>query len=74
MNTRRPEFPWIDPAFHTNHCNFPAEELLVAGRKYWTAGGSLQTLRDSQSHRNTPAGRGERQVPAAVAGDGSMAG
>src|SRR6476469_6473506 len=32
---------------------FPAEELLVAGRKYWTAGGALDTLRDSQSHRNT---------------------
>jgi Xaa-Pro dipeptidase len=32
---------------------FPAEELLVAGRKYWTAGGSLNTLRESQSHRNT---------------------
>ena len=35
---------------------FPAEELLVAGRKYWTAGGSLNTLRESQSHRNTPPG------------------
>ncbi len=46
----------------------------MAGRKYWTAGGSLQTLWDSQSHRNTAAGRGERQVPAAVAGDGSRAG
>ncbi|HET9138379.1 Xaa-Pro peptidase family protein [Actinophytocola sp.] len=32
---------------------FPAEELLVAGRKYWTAGGSLNTLRESQSHLNT---------------------
>ena len=38
---------------------FPAEELLVAGQQYWTAGGSLNTLRESQSHRNTPAGRGE---------------
>src|SRR5256884_7257797 len=53
---------------------FPAEELLVAGRKYWTAGGALQTLRDSQSHRNTPAGRGERQVPPAPAADRSIAG
>src|SRR6266566_3397322 len=41
---------------------FPAEELLVAGQKYWTAGGSLNTLRESQSHRNTPAGRGETRV------------
>jgi Xaa-Pro dipeptidase len=40
---------------------FPAEELLVAGRKYWTAGGALDTLRESQSHLNTAAGRGERQ-------------
>ena len=38
---------------------FPAEELLVAGRKYWTAGGALNTLRESQSNLNTPAGRGE---------------
>jgi Xaa-Pro aminopeptidase len=34
---------------------FPAEELLVAGRKYWTAGGALNTLRESQSHLNTGA-------------------
>ena len=38
---------------------FPAEELLVAGRKYWTAGGALSTVRDSQSHLNTAAGRGD---------------
>jgi Xaa-Pro aminopeptidase len=37
---------------------FPAEELLVAGRKYWTAGGSLGTVRESQSHLNTPEGEG----------------
>ncbi|HEY3086913.1 MAG TPA: Xaa-Pro peptidase family protein [Jatrophihabitantaceae bacterium] len=36
---------------------FPAEELLVAGRKYWTAGGELRTLRESQSHLNTDFGR-----------------
>jgi Xaa-Pro dipeptidase len=41
---------------------FPAEELLVAGRKYWTAGGALDTLRESQSNLNTAAGRGERAV------------
>ncbi len=39
---------------------FPAEELLVAGRKYWTAGGALNTLRESQSNLNTAAGRGEK--------------
>jgi Xaa-Pro dipeptidase len=38
---------------------FPAEDLLVAGRKYWTAGGALNTLRESQSNLNTAAGRGE---------------
>ncbi|WP_328877875.1 Xaa-Pro peptidase family protein [Streptomyces sp. NBC_00299] len=32
---------------------FPAEELLVAGRKYWTVGGELNTRRESQSHLNT---------------------
>ena len=31
----------------------------MAGRKYWTAGGALDTLRESQSHLNTPAGRGQ---------------
>jgi hypothetical protein len=39
---------------------FPAEDLLVAGRKYWTVGGELDTLRESQSHLNTAAGRGEK--------------
>ena len=48
---------------------FPAEELLVAGRKYWTAGGALDTLRESQSHLNTAAGRGEAR--AAHAGETS---
>jgi hypothetical protein len=37
---------------------FPAEELLVAGRKYWTAGGELNTRRESQSHLNTPTNGG----------------
>ncbi|AIY19285.1 M24 family metallopeptidase [Pimelobacter simplex] len=35
---------------------FPAEDLIVAGRKYYTVGGELGTLRDSQSHLNTPWG------------------
>jgi Xaa-Pro dipeptidase len=47
---------------------FPAEELLVAGRKYWTAGGELSTLRESQSHLNTAAGRGEAASSAAGGG------
>jgi Xaa-Pro aminopeptidase len=37
---------------------FPAEELLVAGKRYFTVGGTLPTVRNSQSHLNTDAGRG----------------
>ncbi len=37
---------------------FPAEELLIAGQRYWTVGGELPTLREAQSHLNTTAGRG----------------
>jgi Xaa-Pro aminopeptidase len=44
---------------------FPAEELLIAGRRYLSAGGPLSTTRESQSHLNTDAGRGN------AAGDGS---
>jgi hypothetical protein len=36
---------------------FPAEELLVAGRRYIAASGPLSTLRDAQSHRNTDIGQ-----------------
>jgi Xaa-Pro aminopeptidase len=32
---------------------FPAEELLVAGHRYWTVGGELSTMREAQSHLNT---------------------
>ena len=39
---------------------FPAEELLVAGQRYFSAGGISSGLRESQSHLNTPAGRGEQ--------------
>jgi Xaa-Pro aminopeptidase len=38
---------------------FPAEDLMVAGPRYFTVGGALPTVRDSQSHLNTTAGRGE---------------
>ncbi|HTW98063.1 MAG TPA: M24 family metallopeptidase [Acidimicrobiales bacterium] len=34
---------------------FPAEELLVAGQRYFTVGGPLSTTRESQSHLNTRA-------------------
>ena len=32
---------------------FPAEELMVAGRRYYTVGGALPTTRETQSHLNT---------------------
>ncbi|MCR2810726.1 MULTISPECIES: Xaa-Pro peptidase family protein [unclassified Microbacterium] len=38
---------------------FPAEELLVAGRRYYTVDGPLNLQRDAQSHLNTTWGRGE---------------
>jgi Xaa-Pro aminopeptidase len=39
---------------------FPAEELLVAGQRYFSVGGQVPVVRSSQSHLNTPEGRGER--------------
>jgi Xaa-Pro aminopeptidase len=36
---------------------FPAEDLLVAGQRYYTVSGPLATERDSQSHLNTETGR-----------------
>jgi Xaa-Pro aminopeptidase len=38
---------------------FPAEDLLVAGQRYYAVGGPLPLERESQSHLNTAAGRGE---------------
>jgi Xaa-Pro aminopeptidase len=40
---------------------FPAEDLLVAGQRYYTVSGPLSTEHDSQSHLNTEAGRGRPQ-------------
>jgi Xaa-Pro aminopeptidase len=31
---------------------FPAEELLVAGQRYWTSDGPLAATREAESHRN----------------------
>jgi Xaa-Pro dipeptidase len=42
---------------------FPAEELLVAGQRYWTVDGPLATTREVQSHLNGDA-LGARAVPA----------
>ncbi len=47
---------------------FPAEELLVAGQRYYTTGGFLATTRDSQSHLNTLAGTGGLSLTAATSG------
>ncbi len=41
---------------------FPAEELMVAGVRYYTATGPLTTTRDSQSHLNTAAGTREYKL------------
>ncbi|MFK4805093.1 M24 family metallopeptidase [Microbacterium sp. ZW CA_36] len=41
---------------------FPAEELLIAGKRYYSVGGELPTVRSSQSHLNTVAGRGTSVV------------
>ncbi len=49
---------------------FPAEELLVAGAHYYTATGPLTTTRDTQSHRNTTAGRSK---PALATHNGAKA-
>ena len=38
---------------------FPAEELLVAGQRYYTLSGQLPTLRHSQSHLNRTPGEGK---------------
>lgn len=39
---------------------FPAESLMVAGgQRYFTVDGPMNLTRDSQSHLNTPEGRGE---------------
>jgi len=37
---------------------FPAEELLVAGQRYYTVTGPLPTLRHPESHRNRTPGEG----------------
>jgi len=41
---------------------FPAEELLVAGQRYFTSSGPLPAIRESQSHLNTAEGRGQGGV------------
>ncbi|MCB0156164.1 MAG: aminopeptidase P family protein [Anaerolineae bacterium] len=38
---------------------FPAEELLVAGTRYFAATGPLSTTRETESHKNLQYGRGD---------------
>jgi len=45
---------------------FPAEDLLVAGQRYYAVNGPLPTQRDSQSHLNTEAGRGGKAAAASA--------
>jgi Xaa-Pro aminopeptidase len=51
---------------------FPAETLLVAGTRYWTATGPLPATRDAQSHLNRDASVRDR-VAAAARQEGSGA-
>jgi hypothetical protein len=51
---------------------FPAEELLIAGQRYFSLGGALPLLRNSQSHLNTPAGRGEGTPRSSVQANGAV--
>jgi Xaa-Pro aminopeptidase len=48
---------------------FPAEDLIVAGKAYYTPGGTLSLERDPQSHRNTVLdAEAQEAIPAADAG------
>ena len=49
---------------------FPAEELLVAGKRYYTAGGSLPTTRETQSNLNSD---GHKAVVQAAKREGAKA-
>jgi Xaa-Pro aminopeptidase len=42
---------------------FPAEDLIVAGQRYYSLAGQLPLVRNAQSHLNTAEGRGERTGP-----------
>jgi hypothetical protein len=49
---------------------FPAEDLVIAGKPYFTVGGSLGLERDPQSNRNTELDAAAQEaVPRTVTGD-----
>ncbi len=53
---------------------FPAEELMVAGARYYSAAGPLPTIRETQSHLNASASkRGTEAVIAGAKAEGSRA-
>jgi Xaa-Pro aminopeptidase len=52
---------------------FPAEDLVVAGKPYYTAGGTLSLEREPQSNRNTQLDAdSEEAIPVADAGAASL--
>ncbi len=50
---------------------FPAEELMVAGVRYYTATGPLSTTRETESHKNLQYGDGDKPWEA-VSSNGSV--
>jgi Xaa-Pro aminopeptidase len=53
---------------------FPAEELLVAGQRYWAASGPLNTVREVESHLNRNGQAPVDSVVTGAAGEGARAG
>jgi Xaa-Pro aminopeptidase len=51
---------------------FPAEELLVAGIRYYAATGPLTNTRESESHKNIHYGNGDRPWVDAVTHNGNL--
>ncbi len=49
---------------------FPAEDLVIAGKPYYTVGGTLALERDPQSNRNTELDADSLQASPRAAGDG----
>jgi hypothetical protein len=52
---------------------FPAEQLMVAGRRYHTVSGPLPAVRDTQSHLNNGDGRDAMVVIDAARVEGARA-
>lgn len=51
---------------------FPAEELLVAGIRYYAATGPLTNTRETESHKNIKYGNGDRPWEDAVTHNGNL--